>query len=103
MDPAKQGAVSTLNEQLNKVASFSAHALAQGTDLGSINFLESEPLFEQAIALGAEFRALPLDLLPERTLGELLGPFNNLASALEGVKTFSLQGQQNPEAERNRR
>jgi hypothetical protein len=101
MDAAKQDALDALKVPLGTVTGFSADELAQGKDLGSMNFQRGKELFNQTIALAAELKALPIDLLPIGTIREFQGPFDQLASLLNQIAGFTLSGQQNPESVRN--
>lgn len=101
MDEAKQQAVAALRTQLDLIADYSSEVLAEGKDLGAINFQTGKPLFDQAISLAAEFRALPIDLLPFATIQQLQPPVQQLAKGLTQVAEFTLVGQQNPETQRN--
>lgn len=101
MDQAKEQAVTALRAQLDAIAGYSPDVLAEGKDLGAINFRTGKPLFDQAISLAAEFRALPIDLLPIATIQQLQSPVQQLATGLKQVADFTLVGQQNPEGQRN--
>jgi len=101
MDPVKEQAVNALKVQLDEVAAYEATSLAEGKDLGAINFRAGQPLFEKSIELAQEFRSLPLDLLPLATIQGLQSPVKQLAAGLKQVASFTLVGQSNPEAQRN--
>ncbi|MCW3996671.1 MAG: hypothetical protein NWE98_11065 [Candidatus Bathyarchaeota archaeon] len=101
MDPNKKSSVDSLTQVLDQITIYNAEDLATGKDLGAINFLSGKYLFEQAIQLAKEFRSLPLDLLPNQTLGQLRSPVQQLGNALKKVADFTLVGQQNPEGQRN--
>jgi hypothetical protein len=101
IDPAKQGAADALRKSLNEIAAYDPSGLAEGKELGAINFQKGKPLFEQAIDLAKEFRALPLDLLPIATLQQLQSPIMQVAQVLKGISAFTLVGKSNPEQQRN--
>jgi len=101
MDPTKQQAVDALVAQLEEIVAYDPASLAEGKDLGAINFKNGESLFAQSIEIAKEFRALPLDLLPIATLKQLQSPVQQLAAGLKQVNDFTLVGQQNPEATRD--
>lgn len=101
MDEAKQNILNQLREQLDSIAAYESAALAQGEDLGAINFEQCEPLLQQAIDLANEARSLPLQLLPQQTLQQLTGPTQNVANTLKQISEFTLVGQDNPENQRN--
>lgn len=101
MDPNKKGPVDALISLLDQITVYQPEQLAVGKDLGSINFRSSQSLFEQSIEMAKEFRALPLDLLPNQTLSQLQNPVRDLAGSLKKVADFTLVGQQNPEGQRN--
>lgn len=101
MDPNKQEALNALTSLLDQITLYQADQLAVGKDLGSMNFRSSQIIFEQLLEMIKEFRALPLDLLPNQTLSQLQNPVRNLATSLKKVADFTLVGQQNPESQRN--
>jgi hypothetical protein len=101
MDPAKEQAVQALTTQLDEIVAYDSSSLAEGKDLGAINFKAGESLFAQSIEMASEFRSLPLDLLPVATLQQLQAPIQQMAAGLKQVAEFTLVGQQNPEGKRD--
>lgn len=101
MDETKRQGIDLLMGHLNVITSYDPSSLAEGKDLGAINFRSGKPLFEQTIELAKEFSALPLDLLPIETLRSLANPIKNWATGLKQIADFTLVGQANPEAQRN--
>ncbi len=101
MDEAKQNYLNQLRERLDSIAAYEPGVLAQGEDLGAINFEQCEPLIQQTIELANEARSLPLELLPLQTLQQLTGPTENIGNTLKQISEFTLVGQDNPENQRN--
>ena len=83
MDEAKQIVLNQLQEQLVSIAAYESAALAQGENLGAINFEQCEPLLQQTIDLANEARSLPLELLPQQTLQQLTGPTQSIGTTLK--------------------
>lgn len=101
MDEARQTALEDLKKHLGAIAAFDAVQLAEGSDLGAINFEAGRELFSNAIKLARETDALPLDLLPLPHLASLVQPAAQLSAALEDVSNFTLVGQAGPEQQRD--
>ena len=96
MDQAKQNAIDSLKAPLEVIAQYEPSVLAEGKDLGAINFRAGQELFQKAIDLAKEFRSLPLDLLPIQTLQQLKAPVDQMAMGLKNIAAFTLVGQPNP-------
>jgi hypothetical protein len=101
MDQAKKNAIDSLKAPLDVIAQYEPSVLAEGKDLGAINFRAGQELFQKAVELAKEFRSLPLDLLPIQTLQQLKPPADQMAKGLKEIAAFTLVGQPNPEAQRN--
>jgi len=101
MAETKQQKVNALTTQLDEIVAYDPTILAEGKDLGAINFKTGESLFAQSIKMAREFSTLPLDLLPIATLQQLQAPIQQMAAGLKQVADFTLVGQANPEATRD--
>jgi len=101
MDSEKEEVINSLKTLLDQIAAYEPAKLAEGKDLGAINFRRGEDLFAQSVELAKEFRSLPLDLLPVATLQQLVSPIQQLATGLNQVAIFTLVRQPNPEAQRD--
>lgn len=101
MDEAGQTALDNLKNHLGAIAEFDAEQLAEGNDLGSMNFEAGKDDFDDAINLAKETDALPLELLPLPHLQSLVAPAEQLLAALDEVSKFTLVGQASPEQQRD--
>jgi hypothetical protein len=101
MDEQKKNALQTLITSLDEIVACDAERLAEGENLGTINFQDGKNIFDLTIKLAQEARPLPWDILPSQPIQQVQGPTQSTAAALKQVSEFTLEAHENPKAQRD--
>jgi len=85
-----------LLELVKDISKLSVDELVGKARLGDLSFEAAEPMIRRILAIISELRELPLALLPENTIRNLLSLVKQANERLSNIKSFSAAQAENP-------